>query len=107
MDNKELKDLIKVKGNRAAEDEQRRRVRSDVIAGSIGYLVCIVLILLELIIKKQLDFGLCGVLFTYSAVGIFCGKSQARKWWEYVIGVVYSLLALFMIIMFLGTVVLG
>lgn len=107
MDNKELKELIKQPENRAAEDENRRMIRGDIIASSIGYLVVIAMILLELFVKKQFDYGLCAGLFTYSAVGEFTKYAEQRKWWQILCGIFSALVALLMLIMFLGTVVFG
>lgn len=105
MDSNELKKLIKEPENRAAEDENRRLVRGDVVAGSIGYLVGIAMILLELFVKKRFDYGLCTVLFTYSSIGQFSEGSKTGKWWRIAIGVLCALVALLMLITFLGTVV--
>ena len=107
MDSKELKELIKERENRAEEDEQRRLIHGDAIASGVGYLVGMALILLEFLAKKQFDYGLCGVLFTYSAVGNFSEGSKTGKLWKYVIGAFCSLVAFVMIFMFLGTVVFG
>lgn len=102
MDRDEILKSAQNNGNKGKEYERHSLLRGDNIAANIGMLVCIAMIMTELYIKKQLDYGLCGILFTVTGIQSISEGIKLKKWWLIVIGILEALVATLMTFVFIG-----
>jgi hypothetical protein len=107
MDRDEILKSAQNNGNKGKEYERHALLRGDNIAACIGMLIGIVMILAKLWVKKEFDFGVCGIVFIVSCIQSINEGAKFKKWWLIVAGIVEGLIALIMLLAYVGALIIG
>ena len=90
---------------KGSEFENRIGVRSSLIGFLTALFVGTILCLVELFVKKTLNFGLIALLFTTAGVQFLYEGIKTKSVWRIIFGAVELVLAVFFILGFIWTVI--
>ena len=106
MNNEKILEAARKNKNRGKEFEQNESTRSNLLGTFVALLVGVVLFLLEYFVKNSINIGLIAVGITASGVQALCEGLKVKKTYLTVIGAILTLIALIVILKFVGQVVL-
>ena len=99
--------LEKMKKARRDEYARMTLLRGDNLAVCVSMLVAIVLFAIKLIARREIDYGICAVLFSAVSVqtiheGVRTEESRFKKYLYIVSGILVGITAIMAIILFLN-----
>lgn len=106
MDKEKILEAARANKNRGKEYENKQIDRGGLLSVSIAFLVSVGLFLLEYLTKGTLNCGLLAVGMTAGGVQYLYEGITLKKARTIVIGIIYSAIALLLILAFVGQVVL-
>lgn len=105
MEKEKILEAARVDKNRGKEFENKQAVRGSLISALFALFVGIGLFCLECIMKGTLNFGLVAVGMTAVGAQYLYEGITVKKVHMIILGVIYSVLALFFVLAFIGQVV--
>lgn len=101
MNREEILASAKENKERGKEFERQEKMRGDTIASYIGLLIGIAMIVAELWIKKQFNYGVCAIVFLVTSIQSLNEGIKLHKWWLVCLGIFEGLVSLLMLFMFI------
>ena len=87
------------------EYEKHALLQSDRFAAGIGGLLCILLAMIKLLLKREFDYGVFAVLLTIIGMQNLVEGVHRHQVWRLVIGIILSVIALLFSVLYIGKVV--
>ena len=106
MEREEKLRLMKENDSKGKEYERFALLRGYNLAVCIAMLVGIAMILLKMFVKKEFDFGICAVVFLAACIQNIYEGTKFKKWRFIILGIFEGLIALAMLIAFIGGVLI-
>ncbi len=102
MTDEEVLIAAKSKPDKVGEREKAVTRNAIILASCICIVLCTLMIILDLWVKKHVDFGKPAILLAFSGtLNVFCGKVTS-KMKTLICGIVEAVLALLCLILYLG-----
>lgn len=107
MDKEKILEAARFDKNRGKEYEHKQTTRGSILSIAMAILVGIILFFLEYFAKGTLNFGLIAVAMTAGGAQYIYEGITLKKVRFIVFGILYSVVAIFFILAFIGQVVLA
>ncbi len=103
----EKDEILKIAKESGENDEMERFsiFKASNLSLLLGMITCVVLFMFRLLLKHQLDTGICVVFFLMSGIHYISDGSRLGKKLDLVIGVISCLVALFFIIVYFAEII--